>query len=295
MQKRIREVVKRVFDRRKLTDYGPVELGSHKTKHDSEVLGIATKKLVTVTKTTSIKNATELMAKNGIRRMPVVDPGTKRLVGIFTARDILDFLGGGKKANLVRDNIRKSINTPVGKIMGARVQTIPDNFTIRQTVDFFRKNDISGAPIVDKQRIVKGMITERDLVRLTAGVPAGIKVEQAMSKKTTTSTPGVSISDLAKIMMRNDFRRLPVVSDDRIVGMVTSMDIIRVIANNKIFGQDLRVEDIMVTNPITVQPGLDIGELAKLSVQKRIGAFPVASRERLVGLITEHDILKAVV
>lgn len=294
MQKRIRQAVKRVFDRRKLTDYGPVELGSHKTQHDSEVLGLATKKAATVTKTTSIKSATELMAKNGIRRVPVVDPGTQRLLGIFTSKDILDFLGGGQKYLLVGDNIQKSINTPVGKIMEEKVQSVPESFTIKQTIDFFRENNISGAPVVDKDNIVKGMVTERDLVKLAAGVPAAVTVGTAMSKRTITATPGMLLPDLAKVMVRSDFRRLPVVSEDNIIGVVTSMDIIRAIANNKIFGHDVRVEDIMVKAPLTVGPDMDIGELARLSISKKIGAFPVEKGGKIVGMITEHDILKAV-
>ena len=294
MQKQIREVVKRVFDRRKITDYGPIEPHAHKAKRDSEVLGIATKNLVTVTKAPSIKRATELMAKNSIRRLPVVDPGTNRLLGIFTAKDILDFLGGGKKYNLVGDNIRKSINTPVGKIMTEKVQTVPENYTIAQTIDFFRRNDISGAPIVTKDNIVKGIITEWDLVRLAAGSPSGVQVDKIMNRKSITATQGMLISDIAKTMLRNDFRRLPVILGDQIIGMVTSMDIIRAIANNNIFDPNLRVEDIMIRNPITVSPDMDLSEIANLSISKKIGAFPVAVDGRLKGLITEHDLLKSV-
>ena len=70
-------------------------MNPHHEHENRSVISIATTKVVAVPPTMRIFGAIETLTQWGFRRLPIVDPGTHRLKGILTARDVIDFLGGG--------------------------------------------------------------------------------------------------------------------------------------------------------------------------------------------------------
>ncbi|MFC1454656.1 CBS domain-containing protein [Candidatus Undinarchaeota archaeon] len=292
MQRRIRESLKKGFNRRKVSDYGPVDFETHKADRPSQVLPIATKKVVSVTKTTPIKKATELMLDVGVRRMPVVDPGTQRVVGILTSTDVMDFLGGGEKANIV-NNINQALNYPVGKLMAEKVKTLNEKATIQEAINVFLSVGVGGLPIINKKNELQGILTIRDLMHTVSGKEIGIKVEDMMSEP-VIATPNMSIPDVTKVMVKNNFFRLPVIENNTVIGMITSMDLVRAVANSEIFSQNVLVKDIMTKRVTAARPDTDLGQIAEIIYEKGTGAFPVISNGKLVGIITEYDVLRGV-
>jgi len=90
--------------RRSLRDHGPLDLKTHPPKkREGDILTIAKHPVVTMAPTTPIYDAIKIMVKEGFRRLPIADPATKRLLGIITATDIVNFLGGGSKFQLVQN------------------------------------------------------------------------------------------------------------------------------------------------------------------------------------------------
>ena len=83
-------------------DRGPVEFRSHIVVQEGEIMAIATRDVVSVPPTTTIMGAVETMTECGFRRLPVTDAGTKKLRGIITSGDIINFMGGGDKYRLVQ-------------------------------------------------------------------------------------------------------------------------------------------------------------------------------------------------
>ncbi|MDN3014883.1 CBS domain-containing protein [Paenibacillus sp. BSR1-1] len=85
--------------------------------------------------------------------------------------------------------------------------------------------NVGAIPIVDQDKLV-GMITDRDIV--IRGVaekhPGSTKVEDIMSDKLITVSPDTSSNDAAKLMAENQIRRLPVVEDGKLVGIVSLGD-----------------------------------------------------------------------
>ncbi|WP_223595958.1 CBS domain-containing protein [Neobacillus bataviensis] len=85
--------------------------------------------------------------------------------------------------------------------------------------------NVGAIPIVDQEKLV-GMITDRDIV--IRGVaekhPGSTKVEDIMSDKLITVSPETSSNDAAKLMAENQIRRLPVVEDGKLVGIVSLGD-----------------------------------------------------------------------
>jgi CBS domain-containing protein len=85
--------------------------------------------------------------------------------------------------------------------------------------------NVGAVPIVDNQKLV-GMITDRDIVLrcIAEKHPASSKVEEIMSKRLITVTPDSTTQEAAKIMAKNQIRRLPVVEGDQLVGIVSLGD-----------------------------------------------------------------------
>jgi len=115
-------------------DRGPVEFKSHIANQDGEAMAIATRNVVSVPPSMSILGAVETMTRWEFRRLPVVDPGSRKIRGILTSGDIINFLGGGDKFNLVQvkhgGNLLAAINESVRTIMTKSLVTIPHTATI---------------------------------------------------------------------------------------------------------------------------------------------------------------------
>jgi len=112
------------------------------------------------------------------------------------------------------------------------------------------EQDIGVLPVVDREQRVVGMITDRDICMAaytTGRELRALRVAGAMSKQVVSCAPGDSIGLAAERMRRHQVRRLPVVSDGRLVGILSLNDY----ANAAIYGDpkrgSLRLDDVAKT------------------------------------------------
>lgn len=283
-------------------DRGPKEFKTHVVDKHGDIMGVAEKNVITVSPLTAIKNVAALMKENDVRRIPVVDPGTKRLEGMARAIDILDFLGGGEKYNIItRDyggNFLAAINAPITKIMKTNPVYLSKKSSVDDAVNIMIDRHSSCIPIVDDKDSMKviAIVTERDI--LPPAVDFGIKIKQVMQKNVITSSPGMMMSDVSKIMVRNGLRRLPVLQLDKLVGVVTIFDVLGYLGKGEYKGVNaeenlsVRVEDIMQPEVISVSPEQDLGDICRLVRETGFGGFPVASDGKLEGIITTTDVFR---
>jgi CBS domain-containing protein len=295
--------------RRRLREKKPLDLKAHPSKRrEGEIMTIAKSPVITMATTTPVYDGIRIMVKEGFRRIPIVDPGTKRLRGIVTASDIVNYLGGGEKFQIIQrehaGNFFKAINEPVRHIMTPEVISVYISAKISDAIDIMIKHKVGGLPVVDEESRVWAIITERDIVTIFGGMISGAKVSDLMSKKVVTATPKTSILKAEKKMIKNGFRRLPIVSEGKLVGIVTIMDILRFFGSGKVF-QHLQsgtidhvlqtpVIETAVKDVVTVDRNVDVGEAAQLMWEKGIGALPVLENEKLIGIITERDFFKLI-
>jgi len=295
--------------RRSLREKGPLSLRAHPSKRrEGEIMTIAKSPVITMAPTTPVYDGIQIMVKEGFRRIPIVDPGTRRLRGILTASDIVDYLGGGEKFRIIQrehaGNFFKAINEPVRHIMTREVFSVRTSAKISDAINIMVENKVGGLPVVDGEGRVWAIITERDIIRIFGEMISGAKVSDVMSKKVVTATPETSILEAEKRMIKKGFRRLPIVSENKLVGIVTVMDILRFFGSGKVF-QHLRsgtidqvlqtpLTEIAVKDVVTVGRNVDVGEAAQLMWDRGIGALPVVENEKLVGIITERDFFKLI-
>lgn len=138
-------------------------------------------------------------------------------------------------------------------IMTRPVVTVRPETPVKEVARLLSERKISGVPVVDAEDRVVGMVTEADLIQRAAGahLPPHVELlggiiylasphemteqlrksmaltaEQIMSQDVVGVAADAPVSEVAQIMMRRKIKRVPVLDDGRLVGMVTRHDVI---------------------------------------------------------------------
>ncbi len=128
-----------------------------------------------------------------------------------------------------------------------------------------------------------------------------MRMRDVMTKNPITVGSETPIAEAKRIMRDNNIRRLPVVDKGKLVGIVTERMILEAspspatslsIYELHYLLSKMKVKDVMVKNPITVSPDTTFEETLLLGQEKRIGAFPVLDKGKLVGIATESDLVR---
>jgi CBS domain-containing protein len=142
------------------------------------------------------------------------------------------------------------------------------------------------------------------MLRHAGGIMNKNLVGDWMTSDPVTITSKTKLPDAHKLMVERRIRRLPVVDNGKLVGIVTLGDVreaepsdatsLSIYELNYLLAQ-LTVERIMTRHPITVTPETPLRVAAQIMLTQKIGGLPVVSQERLVGIITESDIFRVLV
>jgi acetoin utilization protein AcuB len=128
-------------------------------------------------------------------------------------------------------------------------------------------------------------------------------VQDIMTRDPLTVTPETSLIDAYEVMTDNEIRRLPVLTADELVGIVTLSDILGTIPSmladadveTKLLLSARKVRSVMSWSPVTVDPEDTIQDAAERMLDEQVSGLPVISGGNLVGIITESDIFRLVV
>lgn len=132
-----------------------------------------------------------------------------------------------------------------------------------------------------------------------------VSVREWMTSPVISVSPTTSISNAHQIMKENGIRRLPVVEDDRLVGIVTIGDVreaspsdattLSIWELNYLWAQ-LTVERVMSRKVLTVSPDMCILDAAQIMLDSKVSGLPVVNQNgRLEGVLTESDIFRMLV
>lgn len=125
-------------------------------------------------------------------------------------------------------------------------------------------------------------------------------IQDIMITDVVTTTPDASIKSALQLMKEKKIRHLPVINDDlEIVGLISDRDIKE--ASPSVFDCDNNdylnnpVEKIMVTNVLTALPSDFVEDAANTMTENQISCLPIEENGKLVGIITETDLLHTLV
>lgn len=140
-------------------------------------------------------------------------------------------------------------------IMQPEVITINEDATVQALAKLLAKKKISGAPVVDDQNRVVGIVSEGDLVSIDADIHFPHYIEL-----------------LGNIIYLESIKKY----EERLEKAAAG-----------------EVRDIMTTDVLTVQKDAPLSEIATLMIDKQVNRVPVVDGEVLVGIITRADIVRA--
>lgn len=212
---------------------------------------------------------------------------------------------GSNAPDSVRSQFTPGIrHRKIEEIMTHEIITITPESTLYEAACIMGERHI-GSLIVLKYNTPVGIITERDLLKVVSrGVDLEkdwktgiisikeVKVEKAMSCPVTRICLDSSIKKAAQIMIEEKIGRLPVCDSGKIVGIITSSDLIRslpeVPENMKAW---LEIDYFMTKQVITADRETLVENVAKIMATKQIGSVIITKKGEPIGIFTERDLL----
>ena len=126
-----------------------------------------------------------------------------------------------------KPELKKQREVLVEEVMNRHVLTIPDSASINEAARTMKRNGV-GCVVVKRDSTLIGIVTERDVVRILAsGRSETSTVNEVASKPIVVVGPKDSVNEAAKILSNKGIRRLPVVEDSQLVGILTSTDLVK--------------------------------------------------------------------
>jgi len=125
-----------------------------------------------------------------------------------------------------------------------------------------------------------------------------VTVRQILQKKGNSVWsihPDTSLSEALQLMAWKDVGALLVMEAEKLVGIFSERDYARNFALTDHSTQDIRVRDLMSTPVFTVRPGQSIGACMTLMTEKHVRHLPVVEGEKVVGVVSIGDVVKAII
>jgi CBS domain-containing protein len=124
----------------------------------------------------------------------------------------------------------------VRDVMASPVVTVAPDAALKEVASLLVERRINAVPVVDAGDRLIGIVSEADLLSLETGQAAGgappHSVGEVMRKSVYTLTGDTEATAAARLMLRHRLKSVPVVDGDRVVGMVTRRDLLRLIARS---------------------------------------------------------------
>ncbi len=122
---------------------------------------------------------------------------------------------------LLKGNQQASVQ--VSDLMSSPVITVPSDTPMEEVAAILKKEGCTGVPVVDNGRLV-GIISRRDFRKVKGSRRMKSPVKAFMSTKNITINPENSLMEAARLMVKHDIGRLPVIQNDRVIGIISRSD-----------------------------------------------------------------------
>ncbi|MBN1784828.1 MAG: CBS domain-containing protein [Candidatus Bathyarchaeota archaeon] len=191
---------------------------------EEQVEATMTYPLITISIKASIKDAAQRMIENRIRRLPVREHG--KVVGIITAADLIRCLPESS------ENMQPWFE--VDYFMRKRIITADEETSVEAVAKIMGEESI-GSVIITRNEEPLGIFTERDLLTKFLAQDKSLKivVGEACSSPLITAPVTSTIHDAAAIMTSKHIKRLPIIKDTRLVGILSARDLVEAYARAK--------------------------------------------------------------
>lgn len=180
----------------------------------------------------------------------------------------------------------------VAGIMSTDVVTVAPNQTIREAAVIIAEKRIS-CVLVSADNQVVGILSQKDMMAsaLANGTSETVLISDKMSHPVKTIDPQSPVLYASMIMDQNAIKRLPVVSNQGLVGVVTQTDLVRAFESMNALRS---VTEIMTTDVATITPDRSVAQAVNTMVKKQISSVLIVRNNKAEGILTEKDVLRTV-
>jgi CBS domain-containing protein len=257
-----------------------------------KVKEIMTTEVISVDKDVSLKQVLDLMKKHSITKIPVLEE--KKFFGLVTDNVIAYKLGSIRKRGITASRLHAS------SVTEKEVQVISPDEDVKNILKTVGEPGPTMLPVVEKQKLI-GVVTKADLLPL---VKSKNQLYSIMQRKVHTVNLEDRVIHARRIMITENVARLPVLNDNKLVGVISDIEIAYAFASlKKSFSlgrqkhhlDELLVKDAMRTHIVSTSPSISIYDAAQLMLKENVGALPLLDKEKLVGMVTRTDLLKTIV
>jgi len=148
-----------------------------------------------------------------------------------------------------------------------------------------KRTGISGVPVIKNKKIV-GIITRKDLLRKPEETQLGL----LMTTKPITVEPDMEIAEAARLLVAKKIRRLPVVEDNHLVGLLSVADVIHALAQLKVREE---IKDRYTSKTFALWEETPLPVVGRVMEISGVDAIPILDAEnKLQGIISERDLIR---
>ena len=275
---------------------------------DSKLSGLI-KKPITVNPDTTLMKAREILLKNKIKRVIVVDK--RKPIGVITEKDI------AKKIYELGSKPIKSVKAKDFK--PRKLFTLTRENSVQECAKMMKRHRIGLVIILNKDKTLGGMVTKTDLMTVFLTKESSpIKVSKIMKKELITAAPSDPILHVESLLIKYGISRIIIKRNQKPIGIITFRDFVpakipqwiaesadpkeiqeykfkkgleETHSNQMSYLFPFHSTDIMTPNPITVEADDDVKQAILLMIRYNISGLPVVKKSKLVGIITKSDIV----
>ncbi len=155
-----------------------------------------------------------------------------------------------------------------------------------EVLKILKNKHISGVPVLKDSKIV-GIVTRTNLLQN----PEEEQLALLMTRDPITISPGSDLQTAARLLLEHEIRRLPVVDNGKLVGLVTVADVVGTIADMNI---DIPIKDYVEKDVVTIYSETPLPVVARIMELAGVKAVPVLDGNlELVGIISDRDVISA--
>lgn len=118
-----------------------------------------------------------------------------------------------------------------------------------------------------------------------------VTVHDAMTSNVLTVGPQTTVADAALLMTKYKIGSLIVKSNSEPEGLITESDIISKVVSKDVKASEITIGEVMSKNLISIHPGSELNEAARIMAKSKIRRLPVVNNGALVGILTSSDVL----
>ena len=184
----------------------------------------------------------------------------------------------------------------IKNLMSEDIITIDKDQNLSDALKLLRKNNVSRLPVVNNKELV-GIISERDIASKLGSskyesMPASrLHSSSVMVKDVFTVPETMQLGEVAKLMLDNGIGSVPVMCEDKMVGIVSKADFVTLAVG--IAFDKITVKEIMTKDLIVVSPTERLVHARRQMMEGHVGRLPVVDDGNLVGMLTSKDLMRA--